>query len=178
MTEASSNVRRPTSPEPGPIGRWVGHWSFWPVYVGLVLLFLAWLRPWHKWSETGRATAGAEWDHYGVRLHERDSSAALFRDDWPIGSVVMIRGTAESAPEGWLLCDGRTALQSEFAELLAIAGPRFEQVGDRFRLPDFRGLSCEPANAATFKLIESLSIRELDSATSARPPVQVWLKAR
>lgn len=57
----------------------------------------------------------------------------------PIGSISAYSG--DTAPTGWMLCDGSTVSRVTYAGLYALVGNRFG-VGDgttTFHLPDFRG---------------------------------------
>lgn len=57
----------------------------------------------------------------------------------PIGSMIMFAGN--SAPIGWLLCQGQEVSQSTYADLYAVINTTFNTGGEavgNFRLPDFR----------------------------------------
>jgi len=57
----------------------------------------------------------------------------------PVGAVIM--WVADAAPDGWLLCDGRSVLQTDFPELFDVIGVAYGDGGsnDTFNLPDLRG---------------------------------------
>jgi len=56
----------------------------------------------------------------------------------PIGSLVMFGGSA--APAGWLICDGREVLRSQYVELFGVIGAAFGagNGSTTFNLPDMR----------------------------------------
>lgn len=58
----------------------------------------------------------------------------------PIGAVVAFGGG--SAPQGWLLCDGRTLSRTTYSDLFTVLGTSYNiggEDGTVFRLPDLRG---------------------------------------
>lgn len=68
---------------------------------------------------------------------QRVAGGTLFADA-PIASIIPFGG--ETAPAGWLICDGSTVSRTEYAELFAVIGINFG-VGDgetTFNLPDLR----------------------------------------
>lgn len=59
----------------------------------------------------------------------------------PIGTIVMFGG--DSAPDGWLFCDGSAVSRTTYSDLFAVIGETYGN-GDgttTFNLPDFRGRS-------------------------------------
>lgn len=65
--------------------------------------------------------------------------------DAPIGAIQSYGG--ETAPAGWLICDGSTVSRTEYAELFAVIGINFGE-GDgetTFGIPDLR--ECVPVGA-------------------------------
>lgn len=57
----------------------------------------------------------------------------------PVGSIIMFAGN--SAPTGWLLCDGSVVSQTTYADLYAVVGATYNTGSEgagNFRLPDFR----------------------------------------
>ena len=64
------------------------------------------------------------------------TTAFVLANGAPTGSVLM--WTTNSAPSGWLLCDGTSVLTSAYAALFAIIGYTFGGSGGSFTLPDFR----------------------------------------
>lgn len=58
----------------------------------------------------------------------------------PIGSIQHYAGT--SAPNNWMLCDGRVVDRTTYSELFAVLGTTYNMGGEtasQFRLPDCRG---------------------------------------
>jgi microcystin-dependent protein len=64
------------------------------------------------------------------------TTAFVLQNGAPTGSVLM--WTTNSAPSGWLLCDGTSVLTSAYAALFAVIGYTFGGTGGSFTLPDFR----------------------------------------
>jgi microcystin-dependent protein len=64
------------------------------------------------------------------------TTAFVLANGAPTGSVLM--WTTNTAPSGWLLCDGTSVLTSAYAALFAIIGYTFGGSGGSFTLPDFR----------------------------------------
>lgn len=65
--------------------------------------------------------------------------------DAPIGAIQSYGG--ETAPAGWLICDGSTLSRTDYAELFAVIGTNFGE-GDgetTFNIPDLR--ECVPVGA-------------------------------
>jgi microcystin-dependent protein len=73
----------------------------------------------------------------------------------PPGTIWMYGG--ETAPSGWLVCNGDTYLKSEYPELYAILGPNFDkpfgEETDFFAVPNFEGRSPIGKNSGTFDTI-------------------------
>lgn len=75
---------------------------------------------------------------------QRVAGGTLYADA-PIGAIQSYGG--ETAPAGWLICDGSTVSRTEYAELFAVIGINFG-VGDgetTFGIPDLR--ECVPVGA-------------------------------
>jgi microcystin-dependent protein len=64
------------------------------------------------------------------------TTAFVLANGAPTGSVMM--WTTNTAPSGWLLCDGTSVLTSTYAALFAVVGYTFGGSGGSFTLPDFR----------------------------------------
>ena len=65
----------------------------------------------------------------------------------PPGAVIPYAGS--SAPDGWLLCDGRTLQSDRYPELYAAIGTTYGQdKPGSFKLPDMRGRVAAGANAS------------------------------
>ncbi|QFS51866.1 tail fiber protein [Nostoc sphaeroides] len=72
----------------------------------------------------------------------------------PVGTVVAFAGKIALSPSispseyttynieafGWMVCDGRQLLVSEYPELFAVLGYLYGGEGDMFNIPDYRGL--------------------------------------
>ncbi len=56
----------------------------------------------------------------------------------PAGTVVAFAGT--NIPEGWLLCDGRFFLTSQYPNLYQAIGKLYGGYAGYFNIPDYRGL--------------------------------------
>ncbi len=71
-------------------------------------------------------------------------------DTIPVGTVVAFAGKiGESEPEcfttpvtelGWFPCDGRELLKGEYPQLFSVLGTVYGENGDKFCLPDYRGM--------------------------------------
>jgi microcystin-dependent protein len=55
----------------------------------------------------------------------------------PAGTIVAFGGA--TTPEGWLMCDGTSYLQSTYPDLYLAIGKAFGGDGSNFNVPDFRG---------------------------------------
>jgi hypothetical protein len=64
--------------------------------------------------------------------------AATSRNGVPAGTVVAFMGS--TPPSGWLLCDGAEYEQSEYPVLFNAIGTQYGQSGNRFNIPDLRGV--------------------------------------
>ena len=62
----------------------------------------------------------------------------ILSDGSPVGSMQMFAGTA--APFGYLLCQGQSLNTTTYAALFAVIGYTYGGSGDKFNLPDFRGV--------------------------------------
>lgn len=57
----------------------------------------------------------------------------------PAGQIVAFAGPVANIPEGWVLCDGTSLSQTNFASLFQAIGTTWGGVGnDTFRVPDLR----------------------------------------
>ncbi|WP_437681900.1 phage tail protein [Sorangium sp. So ce131] len=54
----------------------------------------------------------------------------------PVGTIVAYGGSA--APEGWIVCDGRSVSSTEYAELFAVLGTKYGGSGSSFNVPDLK----------------------------------------
>ncbi|WP_437613788.1 tail fiber protein [Sorangium sp. So ce834] len=54
----------------------------------------------------------------------------------PVGTIVAYGGSA--APEGWMVCDGRSVSSTEYAELFAAIGTKYGGSGSSFNVPDLK----------------------------------------
>lgn len=70
-------------------------------------------------------------------------------DPIPVGAVLPFAGELGSAGQigttaietwGWMHCDGRELAISEYPQLYAALGTRYGGGGDRFKIPDYRGV--------------------------------------
>ena len=57
----------------------------------------------------------------------------------PVGTILSFGGDLSNLPEGWLLCDGGSYSQSEFADLFEVIGSSWGATGANFNVPDLRG---------------------------------------
>lgn len=57
----------------------------------------------------------------------------------PSGSFFPYGGVQSTVPTGWLLCDGRIFLTSDYLPLFQVFGYTYGGSGGSFRIPDFRG---------------------------------------
>lgn len=56
----------------------------------------------------------------------------------PVGSVVAFGGN--TVPLGWLLCDGKSVLKTDYPNLFNLIGYAYGGSGASFNLPDYRGV--------------------------------------
>ena len=76
----------------------------------------------------------------GMKLKVKETLAKLL-DTTPIGKIVMYAGN--SAPRGWLLCQGQAVSRTTYAKLFSVIGTTYGN-GDgstTFNVPDMRGRS-------------------------------------
>jgi microcystin-dependent protein len=64
----------------------------------------------------------------------------------PVGTVVAYAGDKNNVPEGWILCDGRSVLQSDYPQLYAAIGSAWGTSGSSFNVPDLRGMFLRGVN--------------------------------
>lgn len=57
----------------------------------------------------------------------------------PVGTIIAYGGDKNNIPEGWLLCDGASLLQTDYPQLYTIIGNSWGTSGSSFNLPDLRG---------------------------------------
>ena len=55
----------------------------------------------------------------------------------PVGSMTQYGG--DTAPSGWLMCDGNSLLKASYADLFSVIAYKYGGSGDNFNLPDLRG---------------------------------------
>lgn len=67
----------------------------------------------------------------------------------PVGTVLTYTG--DTAPEGWLMCDGETVSRADYSALYAVIGDRFGygNGATTFHVPDFRGKFLRGRDAGT-----------------------------
>jgi len=80
----------------------------------------------------------------------------IFREDLPVGSVVIWAGDSTELPENWKVCEGQALSKHDFEELFHVLGNRWDKaVPDepededadlRFHLPDLRGVFLRGVN--------------------------------
>jgi hypothetical protein len=158
------------------LARCIGHWSFWPVYVALVLLILVWLGPWRKWANYVPPEP-----EYQLRLYSRGFAEETFtrpENATVIGTVVLVRDGSTEPTDGWLLCDGRRLPKAGYEALIAVAGHVLDVDGESFRVPDYRGLLSLVVAGIGSQTIPSLSTREPDDSLVGESSVVFWIKAQ
>ena len=64
----------------------------------------------------------------------------------PVGTIVAYGGDKNNVPDGWLLCDGASFLQSDFPQLYAAIGTAWGTTGSSFNVPDLRGMFLRGVN--------------------------------
>lgn len=55
----------------------------------------------------------------------------------PVGSMTQYGG--DTAPSGWLMCDGNSLPKASYADLFSVIAYKYGGSGDNFNLPDLRG---------------------------------------
>jgi microcystin-dependent protein len=100
------------------------------------------------------------------------TTAFVLANGAPTGSVMM--WSTNSAPSGWLLCDGTSVLTSAYAALFAVVGYTFGGSGGSFTLPDFRnrfpvGSGDSYALAATGGSANAVVVSHTHTATVTDP---------
>jgi hypothetical protein len=80
---------------------------------------------------------GHRW-HSCMHSLEPEWKGWILSDGSPVGSMQMFAGTA--APFGYLLCQGQSLSTTSYAALFAVIGYTYGGSGDKFNLPDFRGV--------------------------------------
>lgn len=72
-------------------------------------------------------------------LNDSDAvSLGFARNATPVGMVMDYAG--DFAPEGWLICDGRSLSRTEYSALFSVIGTKFgSQSSTTFNIPDLRG---------------------------------------
>jgi len=74
----------------------------------------------------------------------------------PVGSILPFT-TADSAPVGWLLCNGQSVLGSEYPDLSAVIGTTYGGDSTSFNVPDLinkalYGVNSDPSNSPTLSI--------------------------
>jgi microcystin-dependent protein len=72
--------------------------------------------------------------------------ARLAENGVPVGTVVAYAGDKNNVPEGWLICDGTSVLQSDYPQLYAAIGSAWGASGSSFNVPDLRGMFLRGVN--------------------------------
>jgi len=70
-------------------------------------------------------------------------------DSLPVGTIVAWGGAPNSAPAGWMSCNGRALNKSVYKELFTAIGTSWGSAGDKFNLPDLRGRFLRGEDAGT-----------------------------
>ena len=87
----------------------------------------------------------------------------------PVGTIVPYGG--ESAPQGWLMCNGNSVNSTNYQDLFNVIGHTYGGGGDNFNLPDLEGRVPVGKNTDTFNALgktggeekHTLSIGEMPS---------------
>jgi hypothetical protein len=158
------------------LGRFLSHWSFWPVWVSVVTLLLGVLQPWQKWIDRGAERHSID----GIRVHATFPDEHV--DTFGIGRIVIVAGTPAPASD-WLPCDGRELRRADHAELFARTGERFGGDATHFRLPDYRGLAWRSFDdaIATMSIKDSLVLASpgaTDDPLHPERPLAFWIRVR
>ena len=80
---------------------------------------------------------GHRW-HSSIHSNDPQWKGWILSDGSPVGSMQMFAGTA--APFGYLLCHGQSLSTTTYAALFAVIGYTYGGSGDKFNVPDFRGV--------------------------------------
>ena len=80
---------------------------------------------------------GHRW-HSAIHNLDPQWKGWIFSDGTPVGTLQMFAGSA--APYGYLLCQGQSVSKVTYAALFAVIGYTYGGEGDKFNLPDFRGM--------------------------------------
>ncbi|MCR9247436.1 MAG: phage tail protein [bacterium] len=156
------------------LGAWLVHWSFWPVYLSLLLAFIFWMGPWRKWAGLGEG-----WErqprHY-LRLYGPvEPDGPLTRvPRVAIGSVILMRGALAPGDE-WMLCNGQTLDRTAYPELARILDSRVDAGRTVATLPDWStlGMTFDPEEAE-----QRYACLRLRSSESSDEPIHFWIRAR
>ena len=57
----------------------------------------------------------------------------------PVGTILAFAAGSDKVPDGWLLCDGGSYSQTEYADLFDVIGTNWGGSGGSFNVPDLRG---------------------------------------
>ena len=87
-------------------------------------------------SPTFTGTPTAPTAAQGTDTTQIATTAFVLANGSPTGSLTM--WTTNTAPSGWLICDGTSVLASTYAALFAVIGYTFGGSGGSFTLPDYR----------------------------------------
>ena len=87
-------------------------------------------------SPTFTGTPTAPTAAQGTNTTQIATTAFVLQNGAPTGSITM--WTTNSAPSGWLLCDGSSVATSAYAALFAVIGYTFGGSGSSFTLPNYQ----------------------------------------
>jgi microcystin-dependent protein len=87
-------------------------------------------------SPTFTGTPTAPTAAQGTDTTQIATTAFVLANGAPTGSILM--WSTNTAPSGWLICDGTSVLTSSYAALFGVIGYTFGGSGGSFTLPDFR----------------------------------------
>lgn len=87
-------------------------------------------------SPTFTGTPTAPTAAQGTNTTQIATTAFVLANGAPTGSLIM--WSTDTAPSGWLICDGTSVLTSAYAALFAVIGYTFGGSGGSFTLPDYR----------------------------------------
>lgn len=75
--------------------------------------------------------------------------------DTPAGTIMAFGGDSFGIPDGWLLCDGSTVSQADYADLSDAIGANWGSGGPgMFMLPDLRGVFLRGANLSVSPAVD------------------------
>ena len=91
----------------------------------------------------------------------------------PTGTIVPFAGN--TAPNGWLLCDGTQYSSSSYPTLYAIIGTTYGGGNGSFKVPDLRGRMPVGKNYGTFTTLGSIGGEETHVLTNAEMAPDVYM---